>query len=58
LVEGLGAAAIAITTYAAVATAAPAVLAVTLLFAAVALADKLKNKSVSLDEKNYHVVMT
>ena len=58
LVEGLGAAAIAITTYAAVATAAPAVLAVTLLFAAVALADKLKNKSASLDEKDYHLVMT
>jgi hypothetical protein len=58
LVEGLGAAAIAITTYAAVATAAPAVLTVTLLFAAVALADKLKKKSASLDEKDYHLVMT
>ncbi len=58
LVEGLASAAIAITTYAAVATAAPAVLAVTLLFAAVALADRLKKKSAQLDEESYHVLMT
>lgn len=57
LVETLAGAAIAITTYAAVATAAPAVLAVTLLFAAVALADKLKKKSAQLDEESYHVLM-
>jgi hypothetical protein len=58
LVETLAGAAIAITTYAAVATAAPPVLAVTLLFAAVALADKLKKKSAQLDEESYHVLMT
>jgi len=58
LVEGLASAAIAITTYAAVATAAPAVLAVTLLFAAVAVADRLKKKSAQLDEESYHVLMT
>jgi len=58
LVEALAAAAIAITTYAAVATAAPAVLAVTLLFGAAALADKLKKKSASLEEESYRVLMT
>jgi hypothetical protein len=57
LVETLAGVAIAITTYAAVATAAPAVLAVSLLFAAVALADKLKKKSAQLDEESYHVLM-
>jgi hypothetical protein len=58
LVEALAAAAIAITTYAAVATAAPAVLAVTLLFGAAALADKLRKKSASLEEEGYRVLMT
>jgi len=58
LVEALAAGAIAITTYAAVATAAPAVLAVTLLFGAVALADRLKKKSASLEEEGYRVLMT
>ncbi|HMD85643.1 MAG TPA: hypothetical protein VKO18_13195 [Terriglobia bacterium] len=58
LVEVLASVAIAITTYAAVATAVPAVTAVTLLFAAVALADRLKHKSASLDDKSYAVVMT
>jgi hypothetical protein len=58
LVELLAGAAIAITTYAAVATAAPAVMAVTLLFGVVALADRLKDKAASLDETSYKLVMT
>jgi hypothetical protein len=58
LVEGLSAAAIAITTFAAVSAAAPAVLAVNLIFASIALADRLKNKSASLDDEQYHILMT
>jgi len=58
MVELLSAAAIAITTFAATTTAAPAVLAVTLVFAAIALADRLKKKKTSLTDEQYKLLVT
>ena len=58
LLESLSPAAIAITTFMAVPAAAPAVLAVSLLFGAVALSDRLRNKSAPLEHEQYYVLMT
>jgi hypothetical protein len=54
LVEVLSGAAIAITTFAAVTPAAPAVLAVNLLLAVAAYGYKLRTKGASLDPDDYH----
>jgi len=60
LAAGLAPGAVGIATYAtAVAPAAnPVVLAVTLLFSALAVGGRLKNKSASLDEMDYHLLMS
>ena len=58
MVEVLSAAAIAIATFAATTTAAPAVLAVTLVFAAIALADRLRKKKASLTDDQYKLLVT
>jgi hypothetical protein len=60
LVTGLAPGAVGIATYATAGatTANPVVLAVTLLFSALAVGGRLKNKSVSLEETDYHVLMS
>jgi hypothetical protein len=57
LVEVLAGTAMAITTFVAVVGASPAVMAVSLIFAGVALADRLKNKSASLDDEQYRIIL-
>lgn len=57
MVEVLAGTALAITTFVAVVGASPAVMAVSLTFAAVALADRLKNKGASLDDEQYRILM-
>jgi Flp pilus assembly protein TadB len=58
LVEILAGAALAIATVACVVGAAPGVAAVSLIFGCVALADRLKRKSASLTEEQFHILMT
>ncbi|HTD96539.1 MAG TPA: hypothetical protein VK627_06400 [Edaphobacter sp.] len=57
LLETLSTAAIAIATFIAVPAAAPAVLAVTLLFSSVAVSERLRTKSVSLEPEQYRLLM-
>lgn len=58
LVETLSTAATAIATFVAVPAAAPAVLAVSLLFSAVAVSERLRTKSAPLEPEQYYVLMT
>ncbi len=57
LLEVLAAGALAVTTFTATAAASPAVLAVSLVLGCVALADRLRKKKVSLDEKDFKIIM-
>lgn len=58
LVEVLAGTAMAITTFVAVVGASPAVMAASLVFAGVALADRLKSKSASLDDEQYRIILS
>lgn len=58
LVETLSIAAMAITTFIAVPAAAPAVLATSLILSAVAVSERLRTKSTSLEPEQYTVLMT
>jgi hypothetical protein len=58
LLETLSTAAMALTTFIAVPTAAPAILAVSLLFSAIAVSERLRTKSASLEPEQYYILMT
>jgi hypothetical protein len=58
LLEVLSGAALAVTAFATVATATPAVLAVTLVLGCIALADRLRKKGKFLEEDDYKIIMT
>jgi hypothetical protein len=60
LMTALAPGAVGVATYAtaAITAANPIVLAVTLLFSALAVGSRLKDKSAVLEEKDYHVLMT
>jgi hypothetical protein len=58
LVKQLSAASLAIATYTAATGGNPAILALTLLFAAAAVGSKLRSKGALLDPEDYHLVMT
>ena len=57
LVEVLAATALAVTTFATVVGSSPAVFAVTLIIAAVTLADRLRKKGASLNDEQYRILV-
>src|SRR5258708_22604665 len=56
-IEIIAGTAVAATTFATVVTASPAVLAVTLIFAALTLVDRLRRKGAVLDDKQYELIV-